>query len=93
MPFRQTRHDSRAHAPLLLRHRRRPPPIRDDEGLEFANAQAARDEASRAMADLAKDYLPGGEPQKNITMWVRNERGEPVLQLALSFALTELTAG
>lgn len=64
--------------------------VRDDEGLQFPDDQAARDEASRAMADLAKDYLPGGEAQKNITMWVRNERGEPVLQLALSFAVTQL---
>lgn len=63
----------------------------DQIGLELADEQAARDEASRALAELAKEYLPGGEPQKNITMWVRNEDGSALLQLALSFAIQPLT--
>ncbi len=43
------------------------------------------------MGELAKDYLPGGDPQKNITMWIRNEKGEAILQLAMTFAIRPVT--
>ena len=33
--------------------------IRDDEGLEYVDIQGARDAAARALADVAKDVLPG----------------------------------
>jgi hypothetical protein len=61
--------------------------FRDEIGLEFANDQEARDQASAALGELAKEYLPGGPPQKNLTMWVRNEQGHAVLQLCFSFAV------
>jgi hypothetical protein len=64
--------------------------FRDEEGSELANDQAARDEASLSMAELAKEFIPGGAPQKNVTMWVRNEQGEAVLQLSLNFAIQPL---
>ena len=60
----------------------------DDEGTELVDDQAARDEAVQAMAEMASEYLPRtSEPQKNITMWVRNEAGDTILQLALSFSV------
>jgi hypothetical protein len=61
----------------------------DDElGTELADDQAARDEATRAMAEMAGDYLPGStQAQQDITMWVRNEEGDTILQLALSFSI------
>jgi len=65
--------------------------FRDDVGTELPDQEAARDEASHALAELAKEYLPGGAPQKNITMWVRDQNGEAVMQLALSFAVKALT--
>lgn len=37
---------------------------RDDDGTELADDQTARNEASRAMGELAKEYIPGGAPQK-----------------------------
>ena len=59
----------------------------DSDGIEFADDDAARDAAIQGMADLAREQAPrNGERQKNITMWVLNEKGETVLQLALSFA-------
>jgi hypothetical protein len=64
--------------------------FRDEIGSELPDDQAARNEASHALAELARDYIPSGVPQKNVTMWVRNEQGEPVLQLALSFAIQAL---
>ncbi|WP_172122419.1 MULTISPECIES: hypothetical protein [unclassified Devosia] len=64
--------------------------FRDEIGSDLASDHAARDEASSALAELAKDHIPGAYPQKNITMWVRNEEGEPILQLALSFAIRPL---
>ncbi|WP_127753264.1 hypothetical protein [Devosia sp. 1566] len=64
--------------------------IRDDLGSELTDDQAARNEASLTLAELAKDYIPGGAPQKNITMWVRNEQDKAVLQLSLSFAMQAL---
>ena len=63
---------------------------RDEIGSELASVQAARDEASRAVAELARDYLPSADPQKNITMWVRNEDGSALLSLSLSFAVQAL---
>jgi hypothetical protein len=64
--------------------------LRDEVGLEFANDQAARDEGTRAIVEMASDYLPSPEPQKNITMWVRNAGGTPLLQLSISFAIQPL---
>ncbi|WP_108397472.1 DUF6894 family protein [Devosia submarina] len=64
--------------------------VHDDEEPEFPDDQAARDESTRALLDWAKDYLPGGAPQRNITMWVRNSEGGAVLQLVLTFAVQPL---
>ena len=64
--------------------------FRDEIGSDLANDQAARDEGSRAMAEMAKDYFPSDLPQKNIVMWVRNDNGEAVLQLSLTFAVQAL---
>ena len=33
--------------------------VRDEAGLELDNIEAARDEATRGLADLARDTLPG----------------------------------
>jgi len=42
--------------------------LNNDEGTELADDQAARDEASMTMGELAKEYLPSSAPQRNITM-------------------------
>jgi hypothetical protein len=64
--------------------------FRDETGTELPDDQAARDEASAALAEMAKEFIPGDGPQGNITMWVRNADGTALLQLALSFAIVAL---
>jgi hypothetical protein len=64
--------------------------FRDEFGLDLPDDQAARDQGSVAIGELAKEFIPGGDPQKNVTMWVRNADGEAVLQLSLSFAVKAL---
>jgi hypothetical protein len=64
--------------------------FQDEIGLDLDDDQMARDEASRALAALAKEYVPGPVAQKNLTMRVRDERGESLLQLSLSFAIQPL---
>jgi len=64
--------------------------IHDDIGTECADDQAARDEGSRALGEMAKDFIPGGPPQKNLAMWVRNEQGQAVMQLTMSFSVKPL---
>jgi hypothetical protein len=61
--------------------------FRDEVGLDLPDDQAARDQGSTAMGEIAKEYLPGGPPQKNITMWIRNEQGDAVMQMSFSFAI------
>jgi hypothetical protein len=63
---------------------------RDEIGTDLPDDQAARDEGIHAMAEMGRDYIPNGTPQKNITMWVRNEKGDTILHLALSFAVREV---
>jgi predicted transcriptional regulator YheO len=59
----------------------------DHEGTDLTDDAVARDEATQAMAELAKDHLPGSGPQKNITMWVRDSTGKTVMVLTLNFSV------
>lgn len=63
--------------------------FRDDVGVELANDLAARDQASVAMGEIAKEQLPGAR-RKDVTMWVRGEDGQQLLQLAFTFAVQPL---
>ena len=58
--------------------------ISDDEGLEFDGIKAVRDEATRALAGIAKDELPGSV-RREIVIEVRDEASRPVLRAALWF--------
>ena len=42
--------------------------VRDEAGLELDNVEAARDEATRGLADLARDTLPGATRRELATM-------------------------
>ena len=64
--------------------------FRDELGLDLEDDQAARDEAARGLAEMAKDYLPGSGLQRNMTIWVRDDRGETVLQVSCAFAVKAL---
>ncbi len=57
--------------------------IPDDEGIEMQDIEAAKAEAQRALADIAKDALPDGE-QRTFVVSVRDEAGQVVVRAALS---------
>ena len=63
--------------------------ISDDEGLEFDGVEAARNEATRALADAAKDALPGAV-RREIVIEVRDEASRPLLRAPLWFEVQTL---
>jgi hypothetical protein len=63
--------------------------ISDDEGLEFDGVEAVRNEATKALADAAKDALPGAV-RREIVIEVRDEASRPLLRAALWFEVQTL---
>jgi hypothetical protein len=63
--------------------------LSDEEGLEFDGIEAVRDEATRALAGIAKDVLPGSV-RREIVIEVRDEASRPVLRAALWFEVQTL---
>jgi hypothetical protein len=59
--------------------------IKDDTGLMFPSLEKARDEATRALAELAKDVLPGSL-RRELAIEVRDEANGPLLMTSLVFA-------
>jgi hypothetical protein len=58
--------------------------IRDEEGLELDGIESARDEATRGLADLAKDALPGAL-RRELAVDVRDNHDRDVLKASLWF--------
>jgi len=63
--------------------------MRDDDGLDFPNIEAARDEATRALGELAKDVLPG-RAVREMAIEVRDEGKVPLLRTVLRFEIERL---
>jgi hypothetical protein len=63
--------------------------IRDEEGLEYPDLQGARDAAARALADMAKDVLPG-PVMREMGVEVRDSEKKPLLRAALRFEIQRL---
>jgi hypothetical protein len=63
--------------------------IEDEEGLEFSDLEAVKVEAARALADLAREVIPGSERRK---LWieVRDEARRPVLKTVMIFEVQVL---
>lgn len=57
--------------------------IEDDHGIEFPNLEAVKREAARALAEIARDVLPGSM-KHNLAVEVRDEQG-PVLKALMTF--------
>ncbi len=57
----------------------------DDDGLEIATLDEVKLEASRSMADLTKDVLPGSTV-RTLAVEVRDDQG-PVLRVVLRFEI------
>jgi hypothetical protein len=56
---------------------------RGDVPLEFADAQAARDNAVSALPDIARDVMPDGT-KRDFAVTMRDESGTPVFRATLS---------
>ncbi|PXW51407.1 hypothetical protein [Methylobacterium sp. B4] len=63
---------------------------RDDEGLVFADVQAAALEAKRLLPEIARDEVPKDGERQAITVLVTDEEGCPVYSAALCFVGTWL---
>ena len=63
--------------------------IEDEEGLEFPDIETARDQATAALADLARDVLPGSL-RRELGIEVRDEAREPLLRTILVFEAVRL---
>ena len=58
--------------------------VRDDEGVELDGIEGARDQATLALRDLAKDAIPK-ETRRQFAMKVRDEAGRQVIRASLWF--------
>jgi Domain of unknown function (DUF6894) len=63
--------------------------LQDEEGLELDGIQQARNEATRALVDLARDVIPGSE-RRELAIEVRDRLNVPLLRAALSFEVAVL---
>jgi hypothetical protein len=65
--------------------------VRDEDGLELNGLDAARTEATRGLADLAKDVLPGAA-RGELAVEVRDDTDRALLRAALWFEVAVLAA-
>jgi hypothetical protein len=65
--------------------------VRDEYGLELNGVPEARHEATRGMADLAKDTLPGAV-RRELAVEVRDDDHRDVLRASLWFEVAVLAA-
>lgn len=65
--------------------------VTDDVGVEIDMFSHVKTMASDAMADLAKDVIPGSVV-RNLAIEVRDESG-PVLRVALRFGIEQVRPG
>ncbi|MEA2834170.1 MAG: hypothetical protein QOG66_2372 [Methylobacteriaceae bacterium] len=63
--------------------------VRDEEGIELDGFEAARDEATAGLADLAHDALPGAL-RRELAVEVRDAFGQALLRAALWFEVAVL---
>jgi hypothetical protein len=63
--------------------------IRDQEGIELRDLNEVRNEATRGLADLSKDVIPGSE-RRELAIEVRDAHNHPLLRAALSFEVAVL---
>ena len=62
----------------------------DETGHELPDLDAAKKNAQKALPDMAKDALPGGN-DRTFVVNVRDEAGQTVLRAALSLVVAEGT--
>ena len=65
--------------------------VRDEDGIELECLEEARDEATRGLADMARDALPG-VTRRELAVEVRDESDFPILRAALWFEVALIAA-
>lgn len=63
--------------------------IRDDTGVDLPGIEAAKDEASKVLPEIAREKMPDGS-RRDFTIEVRDETGRPVIRAGLSFFIEYL---
>ena len=66
--------------------------IRDEDGIELQDVEAAMNAAADGLCDMARDALPGGESRTFIAI-VRNEHGRTLVQTSMSFGVVWMPGG
>lgn len=62
-------------------------PHTDMVGADLTDDKAAREQATRTMGDLAKEYLPNDGAHRRITIAVRRRDGSTLLDETLAFEI------
>lgn len=60
-------------------------PSRDDTGTECADLDAVRQQAVRALSDIAREEIPKDGDRRTFTVLVTDENGRPVYSATLNF--------
>jgi hypothetical protein len=63
--------------------------VADDEGLDLYGLKEARLQAQAALADIARDHVPGDGNQRTMLCRVRDESGKVVLLASLVLMMQE----
>jgi hypothetical protein len=58
--------------------------VEDTEGTEFAGLKEAREDASRALAQMLKDAMPDGM-HHDVSVEVRDEKKRPLFKVQITF--------
>jgi hypothetical protein len=62
--------------------------MRDEDGLELLDRDAARREAAQGLVDLTKDALPSTE-KRELGITVRDESGQQIFTTSIVFEVKE----
>ncbi len=65
--------------------------VRDEDGLEFEDVEAAMNAAVHGLSDMANDAMPGGE-SRTFMATVRDAQGKTRVQTTMSFGVVWMPA-
>ncbi len=61
--------------------------VQDDTGLELDGIETARDEARKALPDIARDVVPRDGDRRTMVVKVRDESGKVVVTATLTLVV------
>ena len=59
--------------------------LADQEHTVLADHDAAREEATKALTEMANDYIPGDGLHRDMVIYVRDETGSKIMDVSLNF--------